>query len=79
MSLLLRFARGYRERISIASETLRDPDGPGEWTLDLTSTCLPCLLAGGFGKRHACVDVLCDESEPLLAIRNFLDSFVGSH
>jgi hypothetical protein len=77
MSLLLRFARGYKERISIASEFLRDSKGHGKWTLDLTSTSLHCLLADGFGKRHACVDVLCDESKPLLAMKSFLDTWVG--
>lgn len=76
MALLLRFARGYRARIEEGTEHLRRPSAIGKWALDLTSTSLTSLLADGFGKRHPRVRVLCDESEPLLAVREFFDAWI---
>ncbi|MBO1905296.1 DUF3800 domain-containing protein [Microvirga sp. 3-52] len=71
---LLRIARGYRERIADRTGHLREE---GKWVLDLTFTALSSLLQGGFGLRHERVEVLCDESKPLLAMAPFFESWVG--
>ena len=77
LGALLRFARGYRARIEANTEHLRRPSQIGKWVLDLTSTSLTALLADGFGKQFSSVEVLCDESKPLLAMADFFEIWVG--
>lgn len=80
---VLRFARGYRDKIERRSRHLQDPDGIGRWVLDPVSTCFYSLLVcsidhvESFGHRHRRVKVLCDESEPLLAMKSYFDEFIG--
>jgi hypothetical protein len=74
---LLRFARGYRDRIEAATDHLRRPSEIGKWVLDLTSAALTSILAGGLGQRYGQVEVLCDETKPLLAMTEFFENWVG--
>ena len=74
---VLRFAKGYRSLIEEGTSELKDNRDMAKWVLDLTSTAVMSLLTRYFGAKYPVVDVLCDDSKPLLAIRSFFDNFVG--
>ncbi len=74
---MLRFARGYSERIKARTQHLKDDADFGKWVLDLTSTALMSLLVNGFGPKHQQLEVLCDESKPLKGIASTFDGFIG--
>lgn len=74
---VLRFARGYAERIKARTEHLKDDAEYAKWVLDLTSTALMSLLVNGFGPKHQQLEVLCDDSKPLQGIASTFDGFIG--
>lgn len=78
LSELLRFSRGYAERIKERTQHLRDDTESGKWVLDLTSTALMSLLVNGFGLKHRQLEVLCDESKPLQGIASEFDGFIDN-
>lgn len=73
---VLRFAKGYQSRIRENTSELRENHDMAKWVLDLTSTAVMSLLTRHFGAKYPQVDVLCDDSKPLLAIRPFFDNFI---
>lgn len=76
LSELLRFARGYRVRIAEESAFLQGPGGLGKWVLDMTSTALYSLVPGGFGHRHPRLEVVCDQSGPLMDAPDLLNTWI---
>lgn len=54
-----------------------ESDGNAKWTLDLSSTALFGPIFQGWGLKHPRVEVLCDESKPLMAVSEHFDGFVG--
>jgi len=74
---LLRFARGYAQRIQVRTTHLRAAESDiGKWTLDLTSAALFSLVLRGWGHRYASIELLCDDSKPLRAAAPFFDNLV---
>ena len=60
---IIRFARGYNVIIARETQHLRGD----KWVLDLTATALFTQLMR-WGECHPLIEVVCDESKPLLAI-----------
>lgn len=74
---ILKFCRGYAEKISEETMHLRVKEGgSGTWTLDLTSTALFSLLFFGWGHVHPRLHLLCDDSEPLAAASTIFNAWV---
>jgi hypothetical protein len=72
---ILRFARGYN--VLIAAETRRlNRSGEGKWILDLTTTAIFSHLAA-WGERHDLIEVVCDDSKPLLALGDAFDVMIN--
>jgi hypothetical protein len=64
---IIRFARGYNVIIAHETRHLRETNDSGKWVLDLTATALFTQLMR-WGERHPLIEVVCDESKPLLAV-----------
>jgi hypothetical protein len=64
--------------VVIARETrhLRETNDSGKWVLDLTATALFTQLMR-WGERHPLIEVVCDESKPLLAIGDYFDVMIN--
>jgi len=78
MDRILRFCRGYAETIAGETRHLKFEERDiGKWTLDLTTTALFSLLFFGWGQHYQRLQLLCDDSKPLLASADFFNSMVG--
>jgi hypothetical protein len=77
LNCLLRFVRGYAQRIEARTAHLRDGESDiGKWTLDLTNAAVFSLVMRGWGLRYDTIELLCDDSKPLRASTSFFDAFV---
>jgi hypothetical protein len=73
---IIRFARGYNVVIARETRHLRETNDSGKWVLDLTATALFTQLMR-WGERHPLIEVVCDESKPLLAIGDYFDVMIN--
>ena len=72
---IIRFAQGYNVRIAQETRSLHRSQ-TGKWMLDLTSAAVFSQLAA-WGDRHPLIEVVCDESKPLLSLANMFDAMVN--
>lgn len=73
---ILRFARGYNVIIARETQHLRQTGDAGKWVLDMTSSALFSHLME-WGERHPLLEVVCDESKPLLAHVGLFDAMIN--
>jgi hypothetical protein len=77
LDCVLRFVRGYARHIESRTAHLRtDESDVGKWALDLTSTAVFSVILRGWGLRYPQIELLCDDSKPLLAVAPFFDAMV---
>ncbi|TXN67876.1 DUF3800 domain-containing protein [Methylobacterium sp. WL6] len=72
---VLRFARGYHSVISQETKSL-ERSGAGKWVLDLTTTSIFSHLTA-WGERYPQIEVVCDDSKPLLALAGLFDVMIN--
>jgi Protein of unknown function (DUF3800) len=73
---ILRFARGYNAIIARETQDLQRTSDAGKWVLDITSSALFSHLME-WGERHPLLEVVCDESKPLLAHAGLFDAMIN--
>jgi hypothetical protein len=73
---IIRFARGYNVIIARETQHLRETNDSGKWVLDLTATALFTQLMR-WGERHPLIEVVCDDSKPLLAIGDHYHAMIN--
>jgi hypothetical protein len=71
-----RFAHACRDHIEAEVDGLADEAGRIKWVLDLSFSSAKSVLCT-MGERFGALDVMFDDSKPLLAYRDFFDGFVG--
>jgi hypothetical protein len=76
LDMIRRFARGYNVVIAQETRSLRETGDQGRWVLDLTISAVFSHLVE-WGKRHPLIEVICDDSKPLLALSNNFDGMVN--
>lgn len=70
-----RFAHACRSPIEKEMAGLADENGRVKWVLDLSFSSAKSVLCT-MGERFGALDVMFDDSKPLLAYRDFFDSFI---
>ncbi len=73
---ILNFALAHREAVLLELETVRGVGAIGNWVLDLSDTAASALLCH-WGEKFDELDVSCDRSKPLEALRVAFDCMVG--
>jgi hypothetical protein len=76
LAMIRRFARGYNFRIASETQSLREIGDQGRWMLDLTTTAVFGHLVA-WGQRHPLIEVVCDDSKPLMSLANTFDVMVN--
>jgi hypothetical protein len=71
-----RFARGYNVIIAQETRSLRQANDQGRWVLDLTTTAVYSHLVE-WGRRHPLIEVVCDDSKPLMAMAENFDVMIN--
>lgn len=73
---IIRFARGYNFIIAQETRTLRETAEQGKWVLDLTISAVASHLME-WGTRHELIEVTCDDSKPLKALKDVLNAMIN--
>jgi Protein of unknown function (DUF3800) len=73
---ILNFALAHRDAVLGELESVRGLGAIGNWVLDLSDTAVSSLLCH-WGERFNELDVYCDRSKPLEALRLAFDCMVG--
>jgi hypothetical protein len=76
IATIQRFIDGCRPEIEAELASLADEDGRIKWVLDLSFSSAKSVLCT-IGERFGQLDVMFDDSKPLLAYRDFFDHFIG--
>ncbi|MGO4123568.1 DUF3800 domain-containing protein [Inquilinus sp. YAF38] len=76
LNTIIRFARGYNVTIVHEARDLMGIGDSGKWILDLTSSAVFSHLTA-WGERHDILEVVCDDSKPLLSIVGFFDAMIN--
>jgi hypothetical protein len=71
-----RFIEACRPQIETEVASLADADGRIQWVLDLSLSSAMSVLRI-MGERHGQLDVIFDQSKPLLQFRDFFDAMIG--
>ncbi len=71
-----RFAHACRPQIEKEMDGLADENGRVKWVLDLSFSSAKSVLCT-MGERFGALNVMFDDSKPLMAYRDFFDGFVG--
>ncbi|WP_034158711.1 DUF3800 domain-containing protein [Sphingomonas sp. ERG5] len=71
-----RFIEACRPQIEAEVASLADADGRIQWVLDLSLSSAMSVLRV-MGERHGQLDVIFDQSKPLLQFRDFFDEMIG--
>lgn len=73
---IIRFARGYNLIIARETRDLEKTGDTGKWILDLTVSAVFSHLSS-WGQKHSIIEVVCDDSKPLLALSKYFDVMVN--
>ncbi|HEX8167048.1 MAG TPA: DUF3800 domain-containing protein [Beijerinckiaceae bacterium] len=73
---ILRFARGYNVVIAQETRALQRTGDTGKWVLDLTVSAIFSHLAA-WGERYPLIEVVCDDSKPLLALADTFNVMIN--
>jgi hypothetical protein len=73
---IFNFAMAHREAVLREIESVRSVGAIGNWVLDLSDTAVASLLCD-WGEKFDELDVYCDRSKPLEALRIAFDCMVG--
>ncbi|MGS1016145.1 DUF3800 domain-containing protein [Allosphingosinicella humi] len=76
ITTIQRFAHACRPQIEEELAGLADENGRIKWVLDLSFSSAKSVLCT-MGERFGTLNVMFDDSKPLLAYRDFFDGFVG--
>lgn len=71
-----RFVEACRPQIEAEVASLADAKGRIQWVLDLSLSSAMSVLRV-MGERHGQLDVIFDQSKPLLQFRDFFDAMIG--
>ena len=76
LQAILRFATGYNVLISQETRQLQSISAVAKWVLDLSVAAVATHLRT-WGARHPIIEVVCDDSKPLLAYSEFFDVMIN--
>jgi hypothetical protein len=76
LGMVRRFARGFNVVIARETQSLREIGDRGRWMLDLTTTAVYSHLVA-WGRRHPLIEVVCDDSKPLMALGETFDVMIN--